>query len=119
MQCLKISTLLLISFSVLGCKKFSDNSERNYGYAKITVECKKCNVSFSNAGLETNYEVDQSTAINYIRYKQNFNLDINITPLDATQNVTLSVYSRNGKQVFRNTMNRNANELWNSKIIIP
>ena len=118
-QSIKIFTLLLVSASMLGCKKYSDNSERNYGYAKITVECNKCNVAFSNSGQETNFEVDNSIGINYIRYKQNYTLDINITPLDAAQDVTLSVYGRNGKQVFRNTSSRIANELWNSKIVIP
>ncbi|TWR30911.1 hypothetical protein FPZ43_00055 [Mucilaginibacter pallidiroseus] len=114
----KVLLLFTLSLMVFSCKKF-DGTDRDYGYAKLTVKCSNCSVSYTTAGQLNSFTVNESTAINYIRYKANYNLDINIQSLDAKQPITLGVYSRSGKQVFLNTSVRAQDEVWNSKIVIP
>jgi hypothetical protein len=122
---LKLSTMkkmLLLCVVVLagtGCKKLA-NEDRDYGYAKIIVKCeKKCNVMYGMPDKVNSFEVEASTATYYQRYQRNYSLEINITPVDADQNIDLSVYSREEKQIFHNSVVRLANVLWNSKIVIP
>jgi hypothetical protein len=111
--------ILTILIAAVGCKK-DVTQDRNYGYAKLTVECeKKCNVSFGTVDNMTAYDVDASMAVYYIRYQTQYNLDLNVTPVDVDQKITLNVYSREEKQIFHNESVRTANELWYSKILIP
>jgi hypothetical protein len=112
--------MLTIMIAATGCVKKSLNQDRDYGYAKLTVECeKKCNVSFGTADKMTAYDVDASMAVYYIRYKSQYNLDLNVTPIDVDQKINLNVYSREEKQIFHNESVRTANEVWYSKILIP
>ncbi|GGH18096.1 hypothetical protein GCM10007352_28600 [Mucilaginibacter phyllosphaerae] len=109
----------IIILTAVGCKK-ADNEDRNYGYAKIIVKCeKKCNVLYGTPEKMNAFDVEASTATYYQRYQRNYNLDINITPVDADQSIDLSVYSREEKQIFHNSVVRKSNVLWNSKILIP
>jgi hypothetical protein len=111
--------MLTIMITAAGCKK-DVTQDRNYGYAKLTVQCEKtCNVSFGTADTMTSYTVDASMAVYYIRYQSQYNLDLNVTPVDVDQKIALNVYSREEKQIFHNESVRTANVLWNSKILIP
>jgi hypothetical protein len=114
----KALVMAVLSFSIFSCKK-SVQVSRDFGYAKVTVKCAKCNVSYESAGQTTNFTVEGSTAVNYIRYDYDYNLDLNIQSLAADQPIVLGVYSRTGKQVILNTSVRKENEIWNSKIFIP
>ncbi|TWR28867.1 hypothetical protein FPZ43_11390 [Mucilaginibacter pallidiroseus] len=107
-----------LSLTALSCKKF-DGTDRDFGYAKITVKCEKCSVSYISAEQPTSFTVEGSTAINYIRYKRNYNLDINVQSLGVKQAVTLGVYSRSGKEVYFSNASQAENEIKNAKIIIP
>jgi hypothetical protein len=111
--------ILTMLIAAVGCKK-NVTQDRNYGYAKLTVECeKKCNVSFGTPDKMNAYEVEASMAVYYIRYQTQYNLDLNVTPVDVDQKIALNVYSREEKQIFHNESVRTANELWYSKILIP
>lgn len=114
----KVLVLAILCFTTFSCKK-SDLSERDYGYAKVTVKCDKCSVSYTSSGQLNSFTVEGSSAVNYIRYRADFSLDINIQSLNANQPLSLSVYSRSGKQVLLNTTVKNVNEVWNSKVLIP
>lgn len=107
-----------LSLTAFSCKKF-DGTDRDFGYAKITVKCEKCSVSYISGEQPTSFTVEGSTAINYIRYKRNYNLDINVQSLGTAQAVTLGVYSRSGKEVLFSNTAQAENETKNSKIIIP
>src|SRR5882757_4282572 len=90
--------MLTIMIAATGCAKKNQNQDRDYGYGKLTVECeKKCNVSFGTPEKMNVYDVEASMAIYYIRYQTNYNLDINVTPTNEDQNITLNVYSREEK----------------------
>ena len=110
--------LTILPFAMTGCKK-SDDLERDYGYAKVIVKCDKCHVSYLSSGQVNEFVVDDSTATNFIRYKKDYTLDINIRSVDAEQELSLSVYSRNGKQTFRKSTVQKPNETWISNIVIP
>lgn len=118
-QCLIV---LIAVFMFSSCKKdaSSTNGDRDYGYAKIVIKCeKKCHVSYGTPDKMNEYDVEASTATYYQRYQRNYDLDINITPVDADQNIDLGVYSREEKQIFHNSILREANVTWNTKVVIP
>lgn len=117
-----ITLLLVISLIGVGCKKKenSTNPDRDFGYAKVTIDCAgKCQVSYGTADKLTSLEVDRQQAIYYIRYQRNYNLVVNVTPLDVDQNIILNVYSREEKQIFRNAAVRKVGEVWNTQVFIP
>lgn len=117
---LTVLAAAILVVSAWGCKKDADNLDRDYGYAKITIACKnKCHISFPVADGQTEYDAENETSISYVRYRRNFNLNINITPVDKDQEVTFNVYSREERQIFHNVSIRKVNEVWNSKIMIP
>jgi len=104
-----------------GCKK-SENTvaDRDYGYAKLTVECPgKCHVNYGTGSTFSDIDVENSQAIYYIRYQRNYELTLNVTPIDVDQNVVINVYSREEKQIFRNTALKKVNETWTTKVVIP
>ncbi len=110
-------TLLLIS----GCKKNQNaNKDRDFGYAKLTVECAgRCNVSYGTGTSLSEIEVVKSQAVYYPRYQRNYDLIVNVTPIDIDQNVIVNVYSREEKQIFRNSAIRKVGETWTTKVFIP
>ncbi|AMR33836.1 hypothetical protein A0256_21540 [Mucilaginibacter sp. PAMC 26640] len=116
-----LSLIIVIASLGLGCKKNVVNSDRDYGYAKLTVACQnKCNVKFyGSPDKVSNFDVEKSTANYYIRYKENYNLNISVTPTDADQNVDLYVYSRAGKEIFKSTKIQKLNESLTQTILIP
>ena len=114
-----ILIMMIVLLAAAGCKK-ADTGDRDYGYAKIVVKCeKKCDVSFGTPDKMNSYTVEASTGTYYQRYQRNYNVDINITPIDANQKLDLSVYSREEKQIFSNSVLRASNDTWISKILIP
>lgn len=126
----KIKSVAFKSFTLLalivlvsaGCKKKANvvNADRDYGYAKLTIDCAgKCQVSYGTGTTLSNIEVDRAQAIYYIRYQRNYNLVVNVTPLDVDQNIILNVYSREEKQIFRNSAVKKVGELWSSTVLIP
>jgi hypothetical protein len=65
------------------------------------------------------YDIEANTATYSFRYQTKYNLDITITPTDKDQTVTMAVYSREEKQIFRNSAVRKLNEPWVSHILVP
>jgi hypothetical protein len=115
-----IFAMMIFSAGASGCKKDASNLDRDYGYAKVTVACKsKCHISFPVDGSNNEYDAEDTTSVYYIRYRRNFSLNINVTPINQDQQVTLKVFSREERQIFSNTSTRKANEIWNSVILIP
>jgi hypothetical protein len=112
-----ISIFALSSLS--SCRKNSVSAESYYGYGKLTVACeKKCHVTFGVPDKMNDFDVDSTMAIYYFRYQSKYDLDIKITPA-VDQNITLNVYSREEKQIFRNTVKGKANVVWESLILVP
>ncbi|AYL95247.1 hypothetical protein [Mucilaginibacter celer] len=121
-----ITAAVLMLFTLItasGCRKLQTvqkDSESNYGYGKLTVQCEsKCHISFGTADRMNVYDVDANTGVYYIRYQTKYQLDISITPTDVDQNIIMNVYSREEKQIFHNAAKRKLNDVWESKILIP
>jgi hypothetical protein len=117
---LLFSAIILLSES--GCKKVTSAAptEDYYGYGKLIVECEsKCHISFGVPDKMNVYDIEASAATYSFRYQTKYDLDITITPTDKDQKVTMSVYSREEKQIFRNSAVRKVNEPWVSKILVP
>src|SRR4051812_37722848 len=62
-----IAFLTVLCFLGLGCKKdppnTDTNKDREYGYAKVVVDCaKKCHVSFGEPGKLNEFDVQADTA---------------------------------------------------------
>ncbi|RVU02456.1 hypothetical protein EOD41_00515 [Mucilaginibacter limnophilus] len=115
--------LFLTIIFVGGCKKTKlpvEKEESYYGYGKLTVECeKKCHVSFGVPGKMNEYDVESNKAIYFFRYQTKYNIDIYVTPLDAKQTMEINVFSREEKQIFNNSVRRDVNDTWYSKILVP
>jgi hypothetical protein len=124
-QSITFKCMLLFSVVLLlgtGCKKNKNvvNTDRDYGYAKLTVECAgKCHVSYGTGTTLSEIDVEKSQAVYYIRYQRNYDLIVNVTPIDVDQNVIINVYSREEKQIFRNTAVKKVGETWTTKVLIP
>lgn len=115
-----LSAIILLSGT--GCKKVQEvtPTESYYGYGKIIVTCEsKCHVTFGTGDKLNDYDIDASTATYTFRYQTKYSLDITITPTDKDQRVEMSVYSREEKQIFRNSAVRKVNVPWNSIILVP
>lgn len=124
-QSITFKCMLVLSAVILlgtGCKKSTNavNNDRDYGYAKLTIECAgKCHVSYGTGTTLSEIDVEKSQAIYYIRYQRNYDLTVNVTPTDVDQNVILNVYSREEKQIFRNSAVKKVGETWTTKVLIP
>ena len=124
-QSITFKCMLLFSVVLLlgtGCKKNKNvvNTDRDYGYAKLTVECAgKCHVSYGTGTTLSEIDVEKSQAVYYIRYQRNYDLVVNVTPIDVDQNVIINVYSREEKQIFRNSAVKKVGETWTAKVLIP
>lgn len=118
-----LTILAIAPVLMAGCKKqtvVEDNPASYYGYGKLTVECEhKCHVSFGTPGKMNEYDVEATKSVYYFRYQSKYDLDINITPIDTTQKMTLNVFSREEKQIFNNTVTKGVNDTWNSLILVP
>ncbi|NCD67960.1 hypothetical protein [Mucilaginibacter agri] len=119
-----LAILAIAPVLMAGCKKTQATSEEDpasyYGYGKLTVDCEsKCHVSFGTPGKMNEFDVQATKATYYFRYQTKYDIDINITPLDVTQTMTLNVFSREEKQIFNNTVRKNVGEVWNSTILVP
>ncbi|MBD1363082.1 hypothetical protein IDJ77_04595 [Mucilaginibacter sp. ZT4R22] len=123
-QSITFKSMLLFSVILLlstGCKKDkATTTDRDYGYAKLTVECAgKCHISYGTGTTLSEIDVDKSQAVYYIRYQRNYDLILNVTPIDVDQNVIINVYSREEKQIFRNSAVKKVGETWTTKVLIP
>lgn len=123
---IRIAAVMLTLFTLItasGCRKLQSvetDSESNYGYGKLTVQCEsKCHISFGTPDKMNIYDVDSNTGVYYIRYQTKYQLDISITPTDVDQNIIMNIYSREEKQIFHNAAKRKLNDVWESKILIP
>lgn len=118
-------SMLLFSVILLlnsGCKKNSNttNADRDYGYAKLTVECAgQCHISYGTGTTLSEIDVDRSQAVYYIRYQRSYDLTLNVTPIDVDQNVNINVYSREEKQIYHNSAVKKVGETWTTKVLIP
>ncbi|WPU92437.1 hypothetical protein SNE25_24220 [Mucilaginibacter sabulilitoris] len=120
----KVGLILSAILIMVGtsCKKVQEvtPTESYYGYGKIIVTCEsKCHVTFGTGEKLNDYDIDASTATYTFRYQTKYSLDITITPTDKDQRVEMSVYSREEKQIFRNSAVRKVNVPWNSVILVP
>jgi|GEM_PF-3469151 len=119
-KCILLFSVVLLLSS--GCKKNKNevNTDRDYGYAKLTVECTgQCHINYGTGTTLSEIDVDKSQAIYYIRYQRNYDLILNVTPIDIDQNVIINVYSREEKQIFRNSAVKKVGETWTTKVLIP
>ena len=117
---LLVCTIILLSG--LGCKKNNSEADKNtyYGYGKLVITCDgKCHIVFGTPDKLNAYDVDSNTATYTFRYQTKYNLDITITPVDKDQNISMSVYSREEKQIFHNTVNQKVAVPWHSTILVP
>ncbi|MDB5287324.1 MAG: hypothetical protein JWR05_2273 [Mucilaginibacter sp.] len=112
--------LIIVLLSITGCKKQSVSTDKQFGDAKLTVECaKKCHVSYGTADKLTEADIDSTIGTYTIKYERNYNLVIKVMPLNEDQRIVLNVFSRENKQIFTNSATRKVNELWTSTVLIP
>ncbi|MBE9585864.1 hypothetical protein IM792_15515 [Mucilaginibacter sp. JRF] len=118
-----VTFLVLIALMFVGCKKDKsdeDSRDTDYGYAKLTVTVeKKAHVAYGGGDKYAEFDINQGTATYYIRYKRNYPLDLQVTPLESDQRVNINVYSREEKQIFNLNEIKQAGVLWTAKVTIP
>jgi hypothetical protein len=117
-----VTFLVLIALMFVGCKKdkSEDSRDTDYGYAKLTVTVeKKAHIAYGGGDKYAEFDVNQGTATYYIRYKRNYPLDLQVTPLESAQRINVNVYSREEKQIFNLNEIKQADVVWTAKVTIP